>query len=187
VSHRDKPDFALQFASRDIGLEFTEAVSEEQAETDALAYHMNKSVLLFTDQFKKDMPKRTAAQRRRIIENPPRGGPGWGDDRGVPEWVEWIMGFIRKKTRDLAKPDFDKHAENWLLVYDNLPVPFAQDTPKRWTDLSERLHHYFTGVCHYGTIFIDSANELAELNSVGCSVQPIVDLWKQGERSWPPP
>jgi hypothetical protein len=187
VVHRDKPDFLLRFAGHDIGLEFTEAVAKEEAEIDALAYRMNKSVVLFTDQFKKDMPRRTAAQRRQIIESPPRGGPGWGDDRGVPQWVEWMVSFIQKKTRDLAKPDFDRYAENWLLVYDNLPVPFAQDTPKRWTELDARLRHYFAEVCHYSTVFVDSANGLAELTSVGCTVQPIVDLWKEGECSWSPP
>jgi hypothetical protein len=186
LNHRDKPDFLLQLAGHHVGLEFTEAVSEEEVEIDALAYRMNKSVLLFTDQFKKDMPKRTAAQRRQIIESPPRGGPGWGDDRGVPQWVEWMVSFIQKKTRDLAKPDFDKYAENWLLIYDNLPVPFAQDTPKRWTELGAKLHHYFTEVCHYSTLFVDSADGLAELTSIGCTVQPIVNLWKQGEGSWSP-
>jgi hypothetical protein len=177
--HRDKPDFLLQFPIRDVGLEFTEAVSQEEAAIDAQAQHMGKSILLFEDQFKKDMPIRTAAQRRQIIENPPRGGPGWGDDRGVPQWVEWIMSFVTKKTDDLAKPDFDKYGNKWLLVYDNLPLPFATDTPKRWTDLTARLPQYFAEACHYDIIFIDSASELAELTPIGYTVRRIVDLWKQ--------
>jgi hypothetical protein len=38
--HRDRPDFLLWFADRDVGLEFTEALSREEAEIDALAEHM---------------------------------------------------------------------------------------------------------------------------------------------------
>ena len=180
VIHQDKPDFLLRFPTRDVGFEFTEAASQEEAAIDAQAQHMGKSVLLFEDQFKKDMPKRTAAQRRQIIEKPPRGGPGWGDDRGIPQWVEWIMSFVTRKTGNLAKPDFDKYADNWLMVYDNLPIPFATDTPKRWTDLTARLPQYFAGMYHFDTIFIDSANELAELTPVSCTVQRIVDPWRQG-------
>jgi len=145
--HRDRPDFLLQFADRDVGLEFTEALSREEAEIDALAEHMDTSVVLFSDLFTKkddeeakgtaETPRRTAAQRRQIIQNPPQGGPGWGDDRGVPQWAEWIMGFVGKKTSDLMKPKFDKYSVNWLLVHDNLPVPFARDTPKRWMTLDE--------------------------------------------------
>jgi hypothetical protein len=149
--------------------------------------------VLFSEQFtQKDdeeakASKRTAAQRRPIIQNPAQGGPGWGDDRGVPQWSKWIMAFVNKKTCDLAKPEFDKHSGNWLLVYDNLPVPFARDTPKRWTDLGDRLRGYFAGVSHYDIVFIDSANELAEFTSAGHLVQPIVDLWRQDESSWSPP
>jgi hypothetical protein len=181
VTHRDRPDFLLRLARREIGLEFTEAVSQEEAEIDALACHLNKSVLLFTDQFKRDMPKRTAAQRRQIIENPPLGGPGWGDDRGVPEWVEWMMDCIQKKTRSLAKADFDKYAENWLLVCDELPLPFATDTAKRWIDLRAKLDRYFVEECHYDTVFIDSANELARLTPNGYAIWAVADLWRHQE------
>lgn len=181
VIHRDKPDFLLQFGNRPIGLEFTEAVSQEDAEIDALATRMDKSILLFSDQFKRDTPKRTAKQRREIIKNPPPGGPGWGDDRGIPEWVEWMMSFIEKKTGDLAKPDFDRRDENWLLVYDNLPVPFARDALKRWPDLNEVLNRYFADDRHYDKIFVDSASTLAEFTPTGWTIQLIVDLWKHME------
>ncbi len=157
---------------------------------------MNTSVLLFADLFTKkddedaggteETPKRTAAQRRRTIHHPPPGGPGWGDDRGVPQWVEWMMSFIDKKTGDLAKPEFDKYSENWLLVYDNLPVPFAQDSPKRWTELDVELRDYFAQACHYSTIFVDSGNDLAEYASAECTVRPVVNLWRQGECSQSP-
>lgn len=197
VAHRDRPDFLLRFAHREIGLEFTEAISREEAEIDALAHHMDTSVLLFADLFTKkddedaegteETPRRTAAQRQQTVRHPPQGGPGWGDDRGVPEWAEWIMKFIEKKTGDLARPEFDKHPEKWLLVYDNLPLPFAQDTPTRWTELGVRLHDYFTQACHYSAIFVDSGNDLAEFASVTPTVQPVVNLWKQGKCSRFPP
>jgi hypothetical protein len=134
-----------------------------------------------------ETPRRTAAQRRQIIQNPPQGGPGWVDDRGVPQWAEWIMGFVGKKTSDLMKPKFDKYSVNWLLVHDNLPVPFTRDTPKRWMTLGDRLRNYFAEVIHYDALFIDSGNELAEFASTGHVIQPIVNLWRQDESSWSPP
>jgi hypothetical protein len=176
--HQDKPDFVLQFPGRDVGLEFTEAKSQEEAATDAQAQHMGKSVWLFEDQFKKGIPLRSAAERRQVIENPPPGGPGWGDDRGVPEWVDWMMSVMEKKTQDLAKPAFDNHPENWLLVYDDLPIFPAQTTSNRWMALNARLHRCFAEKMHYGTVFIDSADELAEFASAGWTVQSIINLWK---------
>jgi hypothetical protein len=177
IIHRDKPDFLFKLPHHEVGLEFSEATSEVEAAIDAQAQHMGKSVLLFTDLFQKDMPNLNAKQKREIIENPPPGGPGWGNNRGVPDWVAWIMDCIKKKTGDYSHSDFTKYKENWLLVYDNLPIPFARDTSRRWADLDLKLKQYFSKQWHYDTLFVLSGNDLARLTRNERNVYEIADLW----------
>jgi hypothetical protein len=178
LTHRDKPDFHLELPDQDVGLEFTEAVSQEEAAIDAQAQHMGKSVVLFADQFKKDMPRRTAAERRRIIEDPPPGGVGWGDDRGVPEWIEWMLDPIRKKIIAFAKPGFVKYAENWLLIHDDSPTLCGRNVRDRWVQLEMELKHHFSQTLCYDVIFIESDNELARFTEKEFTVSTLVDLWK---------
>jgi hypothetical protein len=170
----------MRLPNNDIGIEFTKATSEMQAAIDDQAKHMGKSVLLFTDLFQRNMPKLNAEQKREIIENPPPGGPGWGDSRGVPEWVAWIVDSIEKKTVAYSKSNFKKFKENWLLVYDNVPVPFARDTSDRWVDLDVRLKQYFSEKCHYDTLFVLSDNDLAKLIPNKWNVYDVTDLWRRG-------
>jgi hypothetical protein len=185
VSHRDKPDFLLRLPGKDVGIEVTQALSKEYAEIDALASHMNKTVWLFADQFTKQVdeaaqeePKRTAAERRDIIQNPPPGQSGRGDDGGVAEWVDWIMEKIEKKTADFANPEFDKFSENWLLVCDSL-LPCAGTAPKRWTDVNVKLTAYFSKEARFDAVFILTSGELAEFARGKRALRPIVDLWRR--------
>jgi len=180
ITHQDKPDFLLCYQGHQIGVEVTEAVSEEWAATDALAEQMDKVVPLLQDQFKRGTPKRTAAQRRELLENQSHG-PGWGDFGMDREWAASMMDCIFRKTRSLSRSGFTKCEKNLLLIYDNLPA-FRLPRPQPIDYLIEELKPYFAEQLRYDGILIDSVGELLEFYPDGHQIHPIVDLWDQQKR-----
>jgi hypothetical protein len=188
IVHQDKPDFLLCYDDHDIGVEITEAVSQEWAATDALAEQMSneemgieegESCLLFEDHFKRGTPKRTADQRRELIKNQP-SGQGWGDFGMDREWADFMMDCIVRKTAALSKPSFAKYKENFLLIYDNLPV-FRFPRPQPIDYLTEKLKAYFAKQSRYDGILIDSHGELLEFYPCRHESHQIVDLRSQHE------
>lgn len=176
--HRDRPDFLLRYNDREVGIESTEAVSQEMAETRALSKQEGVEGLLLMDQFKRGTPKRTASERREIIQNQP-SGVGWVDDEPEREWAQWMIDCVRKKTEAFNKPGFKKCDTNWLLIYDNLPVPFTEidDIKVAVGYFMVELNSYCPQNKRYDGILIEIRSLLVEIHSSKWSSQPIVDLW----------
>lgn len=173
--HRDKPDFLILYNDREVGIEFTEAVSQEMAETRALAKQMRVKATLPMDQFRMGTPKRTKAKRRSIIQDQPCG-EGWADDEPEREWAQWMMDRVLAKTEGFNKPCFKKCDENWLLIYDNLPLQFEQS--ENIQDATEylmvKLNSYWHQNNRYDGVIIDTGNQLV---TIYLRKQPIVNLW----------
>jgi hypothetical protein len=176
VVHQDKPDFLLSYDEREVGIEFTEAVSQEWAETKALAKQEGEEVFLLMDQFKRGTPKRTTSERRELIRNLPCGD-GWADDEPEREWARWMMDCVLAKTKSFGKPRFEKYDKNWLLIYDNLPVQFTEieDIEVAVGYLMVELNSYWPQKNRYDGILIETGNQLIEIS--GWNQQPIIDLW----------
>ena len=178
--HQDKPDFWLCYDNRDIGIEFTEAVSEEWAETDALMEREGKNVSLFIDNFKRGTRKRTATERRDLIQKRPRG-PGDGDDGMEQEWALSMNDLIIKKTDAFNKPGFQKYNENWLLIQDNLLVTVRNiETAMKY--LKPELEKYWHRKDRYDGLLVDARNsrigeQLIQIRPSGWDQQPIFNLW----------
>ncbi|MBN2270873.1 MAG: hypothetical protein JXN61_09685 [Sedimentisphaerales bacterium] len=175
--HRNRPDFLLCYAKREIGIESTEAVSQEYAETDALAERMGVHTLLFMDQFRRETPKRSVKERRQLIIEQPYGA-GFGDDEPELEWARWIMDCIRDKTNALSKPGFAKFDKNWLLIYDNLPLPFVK-IKTALGFLFHNLNIYWSENHRYDGIFIDTGIQLLEIYPTEWNSSVIVNLWSK--------
>jgi hypothetical protein len=174
--HRNKPDFLLCYDEHKVGIEFTEATSQELAETYALAEQDGvEERVLFMDQFKRGTPKRTASQRREIIRKQPHG-PGWIDEECEKEWVKSMIDNLCKKTGAFNKPEFEKYDENWLLIYDNLPVPLIkiEDVMRGFM---EALNRYWLQKNCYDGILIEKENQILQFQPSKCKKLPIVDLW----------
>lgn len=173
--HRNKPDFLLCYGEREVGIECTEAVSQEYAESDALAERMGAQPLFFMDQFRRETPKRSAKERRQLIEEQPYGA-GFADDEPEREWALCIMDCVHAKKNAFGKPDFRKYHKNWLLVYDNLPLPDVEiKTAVRF--LVDNLKAYWIQNNRYDGILIDTGIQLVEVHSTELNFRPIVDLW----------
>ena len=178
VIHRnkpDRPDFLILSDSWEIGVECTEAVPQEWAETDAQASHMEVSGLLPMDSFKLSTPKRTYDERRELILNP-HLGCGFAGGEPEQEWMEWMMIAIHKKTIAFNKPEFKKCDINRLLIYDNACLPNA-NTSTAAALLAVKLGEYWKESSRYDCIAIDDGNHLVRLCPAGWNIQPITDLW----------
>lgn len=173
--HEDKPDFRVYYSERELGIEFSEATSQEMAETAALAAREGKDSLLFMDQFKRGTKKRTASERRKIIQDK-KFGAGWADDEPEREWKLCMMDRVLAKTEDFNKPDFEKFDKNWLLIYDNLPLPHIKiDVAMRY--LMKHLNRYWLKKNRYDGVLIETGNELVEIHPPKWNQKPIIDLW----------
>lgn len=175
IRHQDRPDFLLHSGDNKIGIEVTEAVSEEWAATDVMAEAMGIEHTLFMDHFKRGTPKRTAKERKELIKNQPLS-EGWGSSSLSEEWILWAIDRIETKTEDLKKPGFNLYEFNWLLVYDNLFLAFA-DIRELAKSLSSGLRSYWCSEYRYNQIFIESGNQLVHLKPEGWNCKAINDLW----------
>lgn len=176
--HRDKPDFFLLHGEIEVGIEFTEAVSEKDAAIDALAEKMGKQAFLFVDMFDFDKRKAklTESEMKEIIKNPPSGGPGCGDDGFEREWVKWMFARVNKKTNDFNKPEFEKFNKNLLLIYDNSPT-FLINIGTAMKYLMPKLDDYWFKNNRFDKVLIETGNQIIQIHPSSWSIQPIFDIW----------
>lgn len=175
VIHQDRPDFLLYSENRKIGIEVSEAVSEEEAAVDALAEKMGIRKVLFMDSFRRGTLKRTAKERRELLENPPMGD-GFGDGGLSKDWLLSILDNIQAKTTSMRKPGFKLYNFNYLSIYDNL-TNFA-DIRELGNELFSKLKNYWHNEIRYDLIFIESGNQLICLEPNKWNCQEINDIWR---------
>jgi len=86
VAHRDRPDFLLEAGSIKIGVEVTEAISEQYASATALAEREGLSDSVAPGHFGWGAPKRSAAELRELLRAERLVSDGWAADRPEQEW-----------------------------------------------------------------------------------------------------
>lgn len=174
--HRDRPDFLLSFSQRKNGIEFSEAISQNEAGIDALAEQMGKDVRLFSDLFNRGTPRFNASKKKEIILNQPSPGPGYGDDGIEREWALNVADSINDKTKDFKKSEFQKFDINWLFIYSNLHV-FPREIKRAMKYLLSELENYWSTKNRYDALCIETINQLVEIHEGNWDSQPIVNLW----------
>lgn len=122
VDHGDRPDCVVTFNDRSIGIELTEAVPENIARASVLRQSgLGPEVYFIPRALPGELPKSTAALRREIELDRP--GPPWEGDAPEREWADAMLYFATVKVEKARKPGFVLHPRNWLLIYDNWPLP----------------------------------------------------------------
>jgi hypothetical protein len=123
LSHRDKPDFLL--AMRDggeVGIEHTEAVPENVARAQFLRGKGLGPDVYFIPHVAPGEPRKTVAELRSEIELDAPGG-AWVGDSPEREWAEAIAHYVKVKLPKATANGFARYLANWLIVYDNWPLP----------------------------------------------------------------
>lgn len=123
LTHTDKPDFVLAMADGDVGIEHTEAVPENVARADFLRAKQGLGLdIYFTPHAMPGEPRKTAAQLRGEIEAD-APGCGWEGDAPEREWAAAMAHYVKEKMPKAAANGFVRYRTNWLIVYDNWPLP----------------------------------------------------------------
>lgn len=120
--HDDRPDFVLSMPGISIGIEHTEAVPENVARAQFLREKGAGPDVYFTPHATPGEPRKTSTALLQEIEAD-EDGDGWVGDGPDREWADAVVHFVKEKLAKATATGFKRFPQNWLLVYDNWPLP----------------------------------------------------------------
>lgn len=177
VVHRDRPDFLLKTATHQIGIEVTEAVSENTASMDKLRESEPDLADLKDDGTQFYFPRKAVLGEKKIYAPVLRDmirakdpGSGWIGN-GAKEWAEVMAHVVMSKVEKANKSGFESFTQNWLLIYDNW------DEPARRRDLADEcLLHMLRETSTFqmfDRVFVMDGRELASFTVDGVARRKI--------------
>lgn len=196
VEKRERPDYRLNSRGLVVGVEVTEAVSEDMARIDAMRHAKEEVIPLDVSLFRPGNPRRSAQELRAILEgsrvkdsseghdkrkdefDPVQSrvmGPGWAGDGVERDWAEVMHGVIGAKSASARKPGYKYFDETWLLVYDNWSFPML--------DISRAMQHLLLKLAPlwtesvFNNMFIEHRNEFVQISAPAFETRPMNDLW----------
>ncbi|MCP3178336.1 hypothetical protein MJO47_14620 [Desulfuromonas sp. KJ2020] len=172
---RERPDFLIKENGVQIGIEHTEAVPQNYAHKTVLRYKIAGPKVYFISRHQPGEPRKPA---KKLIEEiqANHSGPGWEGDSVEREWTEAILYFVKNKIETLAKEGFEKFERNWLLIYDNWPLP-ALDRKKIAQFLFPKI---IESNCfdNFDSVYVITGNIVLEFSNSGVVRYEINNLWK---------
>jgi hypothetical protein len=173
VQHSDRPDFVLKMGGKKIGIEHTEAISEDEAYYSALR---EKGYGPEVYSLRRLQPGQKPTSRKEAINEieSDLNGDVWEGDQPEYEWANAMAHFVNVKTKKLAQEGFNKYSENWLLIYDNWPVPKV-DRDKSIKYLRNILMKKSSP---FDFVFILNDHFFCSISSSKSESYPLNDLWK---------
>lgn len=174
LQKRERPDFLLELPSGSIGIEITEAVPPDWAWANAKREELDYDNLIFIHRFEPGEPRRSKEEID-LIARGATGGDGWAGDAPEREWADAMLHFTQRKAETLAKPGFERFSADWLLIYDNWPLPAVDD--------SKAAAHFMKRLCAlpapvpFDRIFVECKRSIWQFQVPRHAPQPILDLW----------
>lgn len=184
IKYIDKPDFRLHEINgnqHSFGIEFTEAIPEDYAKALVMRNKEYPDAIVDMSLFKWGMKKKTTQEIRDILKESTKRltGPGWVGDKPEKEWAKAIEETVGSKTEKLNKNGFEKLDHNWLLIYDNLPLP-NPDIDEAISFLRQPILHYWKSENpshRFETVFVETGRQIICMEESGFVEKPINDLW----------
>ncbi|MFN3461924.1 MAG: hypothetical protein ACK4ZN_13010 [Oceanibaculum sp.] len=165
ITLRDKPDCLADMAGTKIGIEITEAITKQRAWFEALAENECPELnILEVGHFGSDAPKRSRDQMRDLLRQSQLTSDGFAGDRPEQEWATFIASIMDAKLKKLAADGFEKFDQNWLAIYDNLPLPHI-NLDKAIGMLRSIIGDYWNAFPCFDKIFIEHNNVLIRLSA----------------------
>lgn len=176
IQHEDRPDIVLSTPNFCVGIEITGAVPENWARADALAQHKGYDNLQRMERFQPGEPRRSSDEINQLALGQSRGSI-WVGDSVEREWAEVMIYFSLKKKQDYTNSDFRKFQKNWLVIYDNWPLPAVEE------DKAASLFHQrlvdLRGSLPFDKIFVECPKIFWEFTLGSYSFRTINDLWEE--------
>lgn len=176
LQHRDRPDFVLGVSGNEIGIEATEAVPEQYAAFSALAEREFPDVLLDPGHFKWGSPRKSVEEMRDLLRHDQIDSAPWVGDRPIRDWASYMESVIKTKQEKLAKSTFAKFSQNWLAIYDNLPVRHVH-LENAIELLLPALETMWCRSPAFDTVFIEHGPVIASLSPLKRTHMVLHDLW----------
>lgn len=177
LRHRDRPDFLIATRETKVGVEVTEAISEQYAAYSALAEREFPDALLEPGHFHWDAPKLSVEEMRKLLRQTQLSAEPWMGDRPEREWALFIQSVVDAKLTKLAGLGFEKFDLNWLSIYDNLPLPNVY-LEKGIAFLRPLLQDRWSRNPSFDTIYIEHGPVIAEISVAETNHLVLHDLWE---------
>ena len=180
VTHRDAPDFLVSAGSRKIGVEITEAISEQFAWALAIAEQEFSNALLDLGNFRWGTPHRTKEELRKLLRKKALTSDGWSGNHPEQEWALYMQSVIESKLLKLQKGHFEKFDRNWLAIYDNLPLP-SIDLKRAATQLQLLLlaRQPWARPPKFDVVYVEYGRKILAFSSKGFRIMDLNDLWSK--------
>ena len=97
------------------------------------------------------------------------------------EWSFAMSDIVRRKTSKLNSKGFEKFTENWLLIYDNLPLIYDVDSDSinlSCSCLINDLEKYWS-VDSFDKIFVETGSFIIEFKEGNFTKLELNDIWKR--------
>lgn len=176
LKHRDRPDFLLQCHDAKIGIELTEASSEQYTAYSALAEHEFPDSFLEPGHFRWGAPKLATEEMRELLRQEQLTSPPWVGDHAEREWALYFQSVVETKLLKLAKPGFETFRENWLAIYDNLPMQHIH-FEKAIGFLLPELERMWASSPGFHAIYIEHGSAIVKLSPNETTYMVLHDLW----------
>lgn len=176
VEKRERPDFLLRLGSRKIGIELTEAVPPDWAWADARREKLDYDKMVFLHRFIPGEPRRSKDEIDRMASGA-TWGSGWVGDAPEREWADVMLHFCLEKAKSLAKSGYERFSADWLLIYDNWPLP-AVDDAKAAVYFSQRLSTMQEPL-PFERVFVECERSIWQFQPSHYAPQDILDVWKE--------
>lgn len=197
IEKRERPDYRMNSRGLTVGIEITEAVSEDMARIDAMRHSEEEIIPLDVSLFRPGNPRRTTRELRAILDgsrvkgpdeegggepgdelDPIRSrimGPGWAGDGAERDWAEVVLGVIGVKSASARKPGYMHLGETWLLIYDNWSFPML-DIPRAMQILLPKLAPLWAEVV-FKHVFVEHRNVFVRISAPDFGTRALNDLW----------
>ena len=174
--HDDRPDFLIKFTSEQVGIEFTEARNRNQAHYQAILNREFSEKIYSPSLFQLGKPEMSKDGMLADLKQDLLFGPPLTGDKPERDWVEYIKNTVEAKLLGLAKPEFRKFDQNWLLIY--VAIPFTNvDIDVALTYLGPCLPKIFAFNMTFDTIYIEHVNQIIKICPSELIKMEINEIW----------
>ena len=177
LRHRDRPDFLIATGETQIGVEVTEAISEQYAAYSALAEREFPEALLEPGHFYWGAPELSVQEMRKLFRQTQLSAKPWMGDRPEREWALYIQSVVDAKLSKLESSEFEKFDLNWLSIYDNLSLSNDR-LEKGIAFLRPLLHERWSRAPSFDTVYIEHGPVIAEISLAETNYFVLHDRWE---------
>src|SRR5690348_10136437 len=123
VVHRDKPDFFVSMMGSEIGIESTEAIRADYAQCITIRDREFPNSPIDLGRFRWNNPVLSLAEMREMLREGQMNSFPWMGVSAEIDWCNYMKEILVAKTSKL-NTSYKIYQQNWLMIYDNLPLPF---------------------------------------------------------------